>query len=262
MAVVFPYPLPSTGFPQAPYVQADLDVLRIAVDAINASIVTSITGTANQVIASASTGAVTLSLPQSIATSSTPTFAGLTLSGLTATTVPYLDASKAFTSSAVTPTELGYLSGVSSAIQTQLGLKATDALVVHLAGSETLTGTKTITIGTTNATTYTPLRFGLTAGAIETEVQRTTGITSSAVTILQMNNDTGFVVVNGTDGTNTFIDLLLCSSNSVAPTVVSSRSAVGSPAARTYTASGFAQKVSLASGTYRVVAYGLELSIN
>lgn len=37
--------------------------------------VTSITGTANQVIASASTGAVTLSLPQSIATTSTPQFA-------------------------------------------------------------------------------------------------------------------------------------------------------------------------------------------
>lgn len=42
--------------------------------------VTSITGTANQVIASASTGNVTLSTPQDIATSSSPTFAGLTLS--------------------------------------------------------------------------------------------------------------------------------------------------------------------------------------
>lgn len=44
--------------------------------------VSSITGTANQVIASAATGAVTLSLPQSIATTSTPTFGGLTLTGL------------------------------------------------------------------------------------------------------------------------------------------------------------------------------------
>ena len=43
--------------------------------------VTSITGTANQVIASASTGAVTLSTPQSIATTSSPTFASLTLTG-------------------------------------------------------------------------------------------------------------------------------------------------------------------------------------
>jgi len=43
--------------------------------------VTSITGTANQVIASASTGAVTLSTPQNIATTSSPTFASMTLSG-------------------------------------------------------------------------------------------------------------------------------------------------------------------------------------
>ena len=41
--------------------------------------VTSITGTANQVIASAATGAVTLSLPQSIATTSTPTFSTLSI---------------------------------------------------------------------------------------------------------------------------------------------------------------------------------------
>ena len=43
--------------------------------------VTSITGTADQVVASASTGAVTLSLPQSIATASSPTFANLTTTG-------------------------------------------------------------------------------------------------------------------------------------------------------------------------------------
>lgn len=41
---------------------------------------TSIVGTANQVIASSPTGTVTLSLPQSIASTSSPTFAGLTLS--------------------------------------------------------------------------------------------------------------------------------------------------------------------------------------
>jgi hypothetical protein len=43
--------------------------------------VLSITGTANQVTASASTGAVTLSLPQNIHTGASPTFTGLTLSG-------------------------------------------------------------------------------------------------------------------------------------------------------------------------------------
>ena len=43
--------------------------------------VTSLTGTVNQVTVSAATGAVTLSLPQDIATTSTPTFGGLTLNG-------------------------------------------------------------------------------------------------------------------------------------------------------------------------------------
>jgi hypothetical protein len=43
--------------------------------------VLSITGTANQVTASASTGAVTLSLPQNIHTGASPTFAGATFAG-------------------------------------------------------------------------------------------------------------------------------------------------------------------------------------
>jgi len=49
--------------------------------ATTSGVVTSITGTANQINASASTGAVTLSLPQSIATTSAPTFADLTIQG-------------------------------------------------------------------------------------------------------------------------------------------------------------------------------------
>lgn len=52
------------------------DQLTFGGSAITIGGVTSITGTANQVIASASTGAVTLSLPQDIATTSQPTFAG------------------------------------------------------------------------------------------------------------------------------------------------------------------------------------------
>lgn len=52
--------------------------------------VLSITGTADQISATASTGAVILSLPQSIATTSTPTFGSLTLTNaLTATAVTF-----------------------------------------------------------------------------------------------------------------------------------------------------------------------------
>ena len=47
--------------------------------------VLSITGTTDQITASASTGAVTLSLPQNIATTSSPTFAGVTVGSVTLT---------------------------------------------------------------------------------------------------------------------------------------------------------------------------------
>lgn len=65
----------------APVAGIDL-VNKTYVDALIAAGVLSITGTANQVIASSPTGNVTLSLPQDIATGSTPTFLGLTLSAI------------------------------------------------------------------------------------------------------------------------------------------------------------------------------------
>lgn len=62
----------------------------------------------------------------------------LLLTDLTASTVPYLDSNKKVQSSAVTPTELGYVSGVTSAIQTQLGAKqASDATLTALAAYNT-----------------------------------------------------------------------------------------------------------------------------
>lgn len=71
------------------------------------------------------------------------TLANVIDSGLTASTVPYADSSKQLTSSTVTPTELGYVHNVTSAIQTQMDLKAPLA-------SPTFTGTvKGIDIGTT-----------------------------------------------------------------------------------------------------------------
>lgn len=72
------------------------------------------------------TGGASLSSTLSVGTTSTftgvATFTAAPIfSALTATTVPYLNGSKILTSSAVTPTELGYLSGVTSAVQTQIG---------------------------------------------------------------------------------------------------------------------------------------------
>ena len=45
--------------------------------------------------------------------------------------------------SSVTSTELGYVSGVTSAIQTQITAKADDSVVVKLTGDQTVAGTKT-----------------------------------------------------------------------------------------------------------------------
>jgi hypothetical protein len=53
----------------------------------------------------------------------TAIFSQIIDSGATASTVPYFDTNSQLTSSAVTPTELGYVSGVTSAIQTQLNAK-------------------------------------------------------------------------------------------------------------------------------------------
>lgn len=50
---------------------------------------------------------------------------------------------KAITESSVTDTELGYVAGVTSAIQTQLNTKAADTDVVHKTGTESIAGDKT-----------------------------------------------------------------------------------------------------------------------
>lgn len=52
-------------------------------------------------------------------------------------------ASKEITESAVTSTELGYLSGVTSALQGQIDAKPDDGEVVHVTGTETIAGVKT-----------------------------------------------------------------------------------------------------------------------
>jgi hypothetical protein len=85
-----------------------------------------ITGS-NNISASTAAGTTTIN-GTLLAPKAAPSFStSVTLSYATATTVPYLDASKNLISSAVTPTELGYVSGVTSAIQTQLNLLAPKA---------------------------------------------------------------------------------------------------------------------------------------
>jgi hypothetical protein len=88
---------------------------------------------------------------------------GLNFPQHTASTVPYMDSSKNLVSSSVTPTELGYLSGVTSGIQGQLNSEASarasavsaeqtraqaeEATMVKLDGSRAMTGLLTMNGG-------------------------------------------------------------------------------------------------------------------
>ena len=78
--------------------------------------------------------------------SNTLTVGELIDSGLTANTVPYANGSKQLTSSAVTPTELGYVSGVTSSIQNQLNGKQATLTFGNL--TESTSSILTITGGT------------------------------------------------------------------------------------------------------------------
>lgn len=123
----------------------------------------------NSVVGISDTGAVTgvtsLSLSGAISGGTTFSGTGATLSGLTASRALVTDGSKNLASSAVTSTELGYVSGVTSAIQTQIdGKQATDSDLTAVAGLSTTglvarTGagtasTRTVT-GTANQITVT-----------------------------------------------------------------------------------------------------------
>lgn len=77
----------------------------------------------------------------------------INMSALTASTAVILDSSKNFASSATTSTELGYVSGVTSAIQTQLNSKqATGNYITALTGDVTASGPGSVaaTLATVN----------------------------------------------------------------------------------------------------------------
>jgi len=87
----------------------------------------------------------------------------------------------------------------------------------------------------------------------------TTGVTANAKTIAPLEQNAALVIVAGTDGNNSFVDLVL-SGNLLEPTVVATNTATGNPAARKYTVSDFALKLAMTSGTYRTNTHSLQLT--
>jgi hypothetical protein len=132
--------------------------------------VTSITGTANQIIASSSTGAVTLSTPQDIATTSSPTFNNLTTTG-----------------------DIAVNGGDITTTQTTATLYNTTATTVNIGGAATLINAGTTT-GTFNIRN-TALSLTGTAGNIQLgtrSINQTAVLTTSNTSSNQVLVNLGF----------------------------------------------------------------------
>lgn len=134
----------------------------------------------------------------------------LTLSGATASTATYFDANKKLTSSSVTATELGYLSGVTSAIQTQLDTLAFRGAILYLTGTVSVT-VGTYTVSWTGASTDTdsfwasgsPTRITIPSGVSYVQISCNVGCTSSTMNNIQItrNGLSTFMPKMGSGGT-------------------------------------------------------------
>lgn len=101
-----------------------------------------LTGTANQVTVTNGSGSITLALPQSIATSSSPTFTGLNLSGLTASYAVVTDGSKNLASLAYSTS-----STASTLVQRDSNANSSSNRYIPNSNVESLSGTKTLVAG-------------------------------------------------------------------------------------------------------------------
>lgn len=184
--------------------------------------------------------------------------------------------------SSVTNTELGYVSGVTSAIQTQLTAKATDSLVVHLAGTESITGNKTISAtatfsqaagnpctkfspGTSDGTNYQNMFLlgGAGGSTVGVEINTATQATiTTAKTIYTRDAGGALLFVYGSDGAgNDFFDEVFAQNLSGGTaTALHSLTSKGSPTARTYSQSGGNVQLAMASGTYTVRVFVIDMA--
>lgn len=114
--------------------------------------------------------------------------------------------------------------------------------------------------GTADSTLYRHHKHNAGGGtAIATSCTQTTTAITTAKTIAGLE-DASLVLVRGSDGAgNEFMDLLI-TMNSGTPTVITSKTLSGSPAARTYTISSFNLQLAMASGTYTTNCLWWQLS--
>ena len=119
-------------------------------------------------------------------------------------------------------------------------------------------GALTVTAGSTNATQYTPIT-SIGGSTLFVDQQQTTSVSTTATVILASPRYATLALVHGSDGTNRFSDLVLMSVGTGTVNVISSLTASGSPAARTYSQTSSTFRLAIASGTYtvRVASIGM-----
>lgn len=188
----------TAGTPSIIFQEANSGIYRIAANNLGVSI------SSTKILDIASTG---LGVTGTLSSSGTATLANIIDSGLTADTVPYANSSKQLTSSAVTPTELGYVSGVTSSIQTQLNAKGSGSVttlsVTSANGFAGSVANATTTPAITLSTTITGLLKGngTAISAASAGTDYAAAPTGSANTPLFNNGSGGFT--NGTRHGNT-----------------------------------------------------------
>lgn len=116
--------------------------------------------------------------------------------------------------------------------------------------------------GTADDVVYNPfVIFSGSGGNGAGTTKYTTTTITTAKKIGSSSNDGAMALVIGRDGSgNNFLDLLLVGNNAVTPTVVSSKSLLGSPSARTYSAVSGQILLAMASGTYSTSYLGIGIN--
>jgi hypothetical protein len=157
----------------------------VAISAVSSIGVLSITGTANQIIASAPSGAVTLTLPQAISPSSSPTFSHLTLSGITANSFLFSGTAGALTTTAA-PTNGQLLIG-------STGAAPVKAALTQGSGISVTNGAGTITVANTGVTSNV-------AGTGISVSSATGAVTIGNTGVLSVAGTTSQVIASGSTG--------------------------------------------------------------
>ena len=214
--------------------------------------VTSITGTANQVIASASTGAVTLSLPQSINSGAAPTFTGTNFTGIP---------NAGLTNSSITING----SSVSLGGSTTVTATATNALTIGTGLSGTsYNGSTAVTIANSGVLSFSGNSTGLTPATA------TTGAVSLAGILVGANGGTGvantgktFTIGGNFTTSGAFTTSLTVTANTsltlpISGTVISS---VTAPAANPITGTPSASNYLRGDGTWATFTSGTVTSV-